>query len=432
MSPSRPSRPATDQAAASDQLQAMYEALPYPARDPEDERKRLVRTGLDFLPKISHYCHDGRWNADQPWRALVAGGGTGDSLIFLAEQLRGSPSELVYLDFSKASLEIARRRAEIRGFDHVSFVHASILNVDELGLEPFDYINCSGVLHHLPDPLDGLIKLRELLTPTGALGLMVYARYGRTAVYQVQALMRLLAGTADQATQITLTKKMLDALPDSNWFKRSPDLHSDHLQHGDAGLADLFLNPIDRAYSIPELYAWLAAADLHLIEFADHKLAYDPALYVTDPTLLRAIQQKDRIEQQAIAELMSGAIIKHTFYAAPQPRRPARLDDQTVPVAAFELDMPKLVQTISQAARGTSVALEKPGARLNLPVNPISVGFFQHLADGRTVSELASILQQSPALRAASGAWVKDQVLALCELLARAEFIYYRNDNHYR
>ncbi len=417
----------TDQTAESDQLQAMYEALPYPARDPEDERKRLVRTGLDFLPKISHYCHGGRWQPDQPWRALVAGGGTGDSLIFLAEQLRGSPAELVYLDFSKTSLDIARRRAEIRGLENISFLQASILEIDKLDLAPFDYINCSGVLHHLPDPLAGLVKLKQLLTPTGALGLMVYARYGRTAVYQVQDLMRLLAGTADQATKIALTRKMLDALPDSNWFKRSPDLHTDHLQHGDAGLADLFLNPIDRAYSIPELYAWLAEAELHLIEFADHKLAYDPALYVTDPTLLRAIQQKQKVEQQAIAELISGAIIKHTFYAAAQPRPPARLDNQTVPVAAFELNLPRLVQTISQAARGASVPIEKPGARINLPVNPISVGFFKYLDQGKTVADLAAILQQSPGLRAASAAWVKDQVLALCELLARAEFIYYRN-----
>jgi SAM-dependent methyltransferase len=406
-------------------LQAMYEALPYPARNPEDEKVRLVRTGLDFLPKISHYCHAGRLDLRESFRVLVAGGGTGDSLIYLAEQLRNRPAELVYVDFSQTSMDIARRRAEIRGLNNIRFHLASILEIERLGLKPFDYINCSGVLHHLPDPLLGLVKLRDLLSPRGVLGLMVYAKYGRTAVYQVQELMRRLAGEADQPTRIALTWKMLEALPESHWFKRSPELHTDHERHGDAGLADLFLNPIDQAYSIPELYAWLDSAELTLIEFADHKLAYDPALYVSDPALLAAISEKPPVEQQAIAELISGTIIKHTFYAARQARQPAKLNDQTIPIVAFELNLEQLVRDLNSQPPGATHLIEKPGARINLPVNPISTGFFQNMGQGKTFAELVSIVSQAAALRAAPPGWVRDQLVALCELLVRAEFVYF-------
>ena len=58
---------------------------------------------------------------------------------------------------------------------------------------PFDYIDCCGVLHHLPDPADGLAALLSVLAPGGGLGLMVYAPHGRTGVYMLQDALRLLA-----------------------------------------------------------------------------------------------------------------------------------------------------------------------------------------------------------------------------------------------
>jgi ubiquinone/menaquinone biosynthesis C-methylase UbiE len=64
---------------------------------------------------------------------LVAGGGTGSSLLYLAEQLRHVPSaQLVYLDFSWRSLEIARQRARLRGLKNIRWVHNSIENIDTL------------------------------------------------------------------------------------------------------------------------------------------------------------------------------------------------------------------------------------------------------------------------------------------------------------
>ena len=92
-----------------------YEAYPYPLRDPEDEKKRLLTTEDSFLAKINHYCYAGRQDFHN-FRALVAGGGTGSAAIFLAEQLRERDcSEVVYLDISEKSMEVAQKRAAIRG-----------------------------------------------------------------------------------------------------------------------------------------------------------------------------------------------------------------------------------------------------------------------------------------------------------------------------
>jgi hypothetical protein len=81
-------------------VRRQYERLPDPHRDPEDERKRLLITGLDDLDVVNQYCFRGERDFQQPFRALVAGGGTGDSVVFLAEQLRDCPAEVHYLDLS--------------------------------------------------------------------------------------------------------------------------------------------------------------------------------------------------------------------------------------------------------------------------------------------------------------------------------------------
>ena len=41
----------------------------------------------------------------------------------------------------------------------------------------FHYINCVGVLHHLPQPQEGLKTLTNLLTPDGGISLMVVSLF---------------------------------------------------------------------------------------------------------------------------------------------------------------------------------------------------------------------------------------------------------------
>ena len=58
----------------SDPLRAQYEAYPYPARDPADERKRLVAGAPSHILEIDHYLFAGRRDFARPFRALFAGG----------------------------------------------------------------------------------------------------------------------------------------------------------------------------------------------------------------------------------------------------------------------------------------------------------------------------------------------------------------------
>ena len=64
-----------------------YEAFPYPDRDPADEKTRLIRGSPSSPVEIDHYLFAGQRDWSKPLRALVAGGGTGDALIQLAQML---------------------------------------------------------------------------------------------------------------------------------------------------------------------------------------------------------------------------------------------------------------------------------------------------------------------------------------------------------
>jgi hypothetical protein len=87
----------------SDKVRQQYELLPYPARDPREEAQRLIEGSPSHLLELNHYLYTGARDFTQPFRALVAGGGTGDGLIMLAQHLKdaGCRAEIVYLDLSR-------------------------------------------------------------------------------------------------------------------------------------------------------------------------------------------------------------------------------------------------------------------------------------------------------------------------------------------
>jgi SAM-dependent methyltransferase len=289
---------------------------------------------------VNHHCFRGERSFDDGFRVLVAGGGTGDGTVFLGEQLRGRRAEVVHLDISRAAMDIARERVRLRGLDNVRFVEASLLDAPRLGLGIFDYINCCGVLHHLPNPPAGLDALLQVLAPHGALGMLLYAQYGRTGVYQMQSLLRLLCqAESDDSRKVELARATLAALPRTNWFIRGEDLHQDHRTGGDAGLYDLLLHPQDRAYTVPEIYQWFSdRCGLHVTWSDWHRgrLPYQLETYLgTVEALRERVTSLDARSRCAAAELISGAIITHSFYAmrASDAVAPYR-DPQMVPMIA--------------------------------------------------------------------------------------------------
>src|SRR3954467_6972102 len=252
--------------AADRQLAEQYEALPYPRRDPREEARRLIVGSPSHLLEIDHWVFGACRPASQPLRALIAGGGTGDATVMLATQMEraGRPGDLTWVDRSSASLRLAQERAKVRGLTNIVWEQRSLLDLRGSGLGPFDYIDCCGVLHHLPDPAEGLRALLSVLAPGGGLGLMVYAPHGRTGVYMLQDALRLLAPEHEPPpARLDVARRVMKHLPDTAWL-RANRYFGDHVDGGDAGLYDLLLNPRDRAYTVPEFAALLEREGLRI------------------------------------------------------------------------------------------------------------------------------------------------------------------------
>ncbi|WP_019015776.1 class I SAM-dependent methyltransferase [Elioraea tepidiphila] len=366
-----------------------YEAYPYPARDPKDEAKRLVVGSPSHLAEIDHWVFGARRDPARPLNALIAGGGTGDACVMLAAQLAraGRPGQVTWLDRSAAAAAIARRRLEARGLTNVTFVQGSLLDLPSLGLGPFDYIDCCGVLHHLPDPAAGLSALVSVLAPGGGLGLMVYAPHGRTGVYMAQdALRRLAPPDRPLPERVETARRFLRALHPEHWLARNARLN-DHIAGGDAGIVDLLLHARDRAYTVPDLLALLDGAGLAtaaLIEPA----RYDPATWLADPRLRARAAGLPWAEQAALAEAASGTMAVHIVYvvragagwAAPDPA-----DETRIPVLR-ELDGAALA---AQAGAGGRLSFDLDGVSLPVALPPLGAAILRGI-DGR--SPLGAVL----------------------------------------
>ena len=110
----------------------------------------------------------------------------------MAEQLNHTNSEVVYFDFSKSSMSIAQLKVRWRGNLKIVWVIDWIESIPRLGLGYFDFTVSTGVLHHLKKPQHGLRVVNDAQTEYGGAEFMLYGKYGRTSIYQIQELMRII------------------------------------------------------------------------------------------------------------------------------------------------------------------------------------------------------------------------------------------------
>jgi SAM-dependent methyltransferase len=300
-------------AARAVDVRDQYELYPYPLRNPEDDRTRLVRTVGGNLDGINQAVFGGRRDFSKPFRVLVAGGGTGDTLIYLAQQMadRGIPGEVIYADLSTASRRIAEQRAAVRGLK-ITFITGSLLDIARLAPGPFDYIDCSGVLHHLPAPDAGLAALTSVLAEDGGMGLMLYGTLGRAGVYPMQAMLRQLApDLLPAAERIAICRKLIAALPATNPLRRNPILEVSP-NWDDNELFDMFLHSQDRSYTVDEIARMADAAGLRTTSFVP-AAQYEPASFCPDPSLMMRLDGTSPVQRAALAESLSAIAHKHIF-----------------------------------------------------------------------------------------------------------------------
>ncbi len=379
--------------AADRELAAQYEAYPYPARDPRDERRRLIVGSPSHLREIDHWVFGAARSRALALRVLVAGCGTGDGAIMLAQQMAqaGRPGHVLCLDRSRAALDIARARAEARALPNIEFREASLLEVADLGIGPFDYIDCCGVLHHLPEPGRTLRDLAGLLAPGGGIGLMVYAPHGRTGVYMLQDALALLAPMdAPPALRLDAARRVMRHLPRSAWLHANRNF-GDHLSGGDAGLYDLLLNPRDRAYDVSALRALVEASGLS-VDCLLEPARYDPSLLLPDPRLRARLDAMSPLDRAAVSEGLLGNMSTHIAYIG----RPGEHRPEPDPLAPDAVPVAREVPAAEIAGQiGPDGSLPHLFGQLavRVPLPPLARALLGLIDGERTVAAIAAEMQ---------------------------------------
>jgi Flp pilus assembly protein TadD/SAM-dependent methyltransferase len=250
--------------ATSRAVQRQYEENPYPRweRVPASLATAfpLQRALREHFPSLD----PARVRMPEAPDILVAGCGTGYQAAITA--LRNPGARILAVDLSRTSLAYAQRRARELGLAHVRFAQADLL---ALGAQPdrFDFIECTGVLHHLREPLAGGRVLVALLKPGGVMKLALYSERARTGVVAARELIAR-AGLGGDREGIRAARQLVLAEPESSPARR---VTRGHDFYSASGARDLLMHVQEHRFTAAQLGEFLRALGLELLgfEFAD-------------------------------------------------------------------------------------------------------------------------------------------------------------------
>lgn len=233
-------------------VQQQYDQYPYPRwldigyNEPADYAMALRQTfpnAKRLLPKPK-----------QTLQALVAGCGTGRHAIRLRKYF---PSlQVTALDLSQSALAYAIDKAKHYNVTDIKFVQGDILEVERLE-QAFDLIECSGVLHHMQHPEQGLQALVQQLKPGGVIKIALYSRTARREIIQLREMLG--SHLPSDLTSMRLVREamMQKSLP-GDWqsILASPDFYSA------SACKDLIFHEQEHQFDVLELPEFLANAGL--------------------------------------------------------------------------------------------------------------------------------------------------------------------------
>jgi tetratricopeptide (TPR) repeat protein/SAM-dependent methyltransferase len=199
---------------------------------------------------------------------LIAGCGTG--FFALAFARKNPQARFLAVDLSLSSLSYAKRMANGLGLKNIEFAQADIMKLGSLG-RTFDFIDSSGVLHHMADPWAAWRVLLSLLRPDGAMQLGLYSELARQNIVAARALIAE-HGYQPVPDDIRRVREIIAAAEDGSLLK-SISQWGDFFSMSEC--RDLILHAQEHRTSLPEIKRFLAANDLRFAGFVLDALTSD-------------------------------------------------------------------------------------------------------------------------------------------------------------
>lgn len=259
---------------------------------------------------------------------MDAGCGTGVGTEYLVHL--NPEAQVTGIDLSERALSIAQERCRRSGADRVKFRHLSLYDAAELA-EQFDWINCVGVLHHLPDPHRGIQALADRLAPGGIFHIFVYAAVGRWEIAQMQRAITLLQGKrqGDFKDGVAVGRAIFASLPDSNRLKLREQQRWSLENQRDECFADMYVHPQEVDYTVDSLFELIDASGLEFVGFSNPEVWRLERLLGNNPDLMERGRELCDRNRYRLIERLDPEITHFEFFLAkpPLPREDWRQDE---------------------------------------------------------------------------------------------------------
>jgi len=180
--------------------------------------------------------------------------------------MRFPGATILAVDLSVTSLAYAKRKTQELGIGNIEYRQADILALAS-STDRFDVIECTGVLHHLEDPLAGWNILCSLLRRAGVMRIGLYSEIARRHVVRAREFIvaKGFAATNDgiRACRTAILEQRDDELLAR--VVRGEDFYSL------SGCRDLLFHVQEHRFTLPQIGGLLERLNLEFIgfEFAD-------------------------------------------------------------------------------------------------------------------------------------------------------------------
>ena len=329
-----------DSKAINEAVASLYNTYPFPPDPLSDLEPPGYNWRWSWTAAYS-FC-TGMKPKTQDIRILDAGCGTGsgtDYLINLNPQ-----GSVTAIDLSEKALEVAEERCNRSGViakhdKPVEFKQMKLEEATQLEGE-FDFINCVGVLHHLPEPEKGIQAIAKKLKPGGILHIFVYAELGRWEISLMQKAIALLQGDkrGDYRDGVKVGRDIFANLPEQNRLLQQEKKLWSLENHRDESFADMYVHPQEIDYNVETLFDLIEASGLDFVGFSNPKYwQLDRLVGESSDLMDRAKGLSDR-QRYRLIELLDPSLTHYEFFLAKPPLAIEDWsDDETLKQAIPEL-----------------------------------------------------------------------------------------------
>ena len=215
-----------------------YNERPFPNYKDDDNKQTILRKGdKNFLANQFKNFIGYRKNI------LEVGCGTGQLSNYFAI---GTNNNIVGLDPTKASLDLAKEFEDKNKISNIKFINADIFD-DIFKDEVFDFIWTNGVLHHTKNPYGAFKILIKYLKKEGYVLIGLYNKLGRLRTIFRRYVYKIFGRKIIEKIDPTLRNLKLDDEEKMAWIR------------------DQYLHPIESLHTIDEVLKWFEKNDIEFI-----------------------------------------------------------------------------------------------------------------------------------------------------------------------